>query len=158
MLRFVRPLMELVSTGSLSNYFLFFCTTFSEWGSESFQSLLLPYFQKFISSSWKDRELETCLALLRLNQSGCISSEASKPGYVSCPESLRTHVFETLTYPTSDDLRLNVFLKLSQSISLFGDSGILPSFVAKLHQNLSLALTDAAVSKSCVTAANILSL
>lgn len=64
MLQFVRPLMELVSTGSLSQYFLFFCTTFSEWGSERFQSLLLPHFQKFISSSWQDRELETCLALL----------------------------------------------------------------------------------------------
>ncbi|KAJ6141548.1 hypothetical protein N7470_009938 [Penicillium chermesinum] len=143
MLRFIRPIMEIVSTGSLSQYFLFFCTTFSGWGSERFQSLLLPYFQKFISSSWQDRELEACLALLRLNQTGCIASEPSKPGYVSCPDSLESHIYESFNYPTNDEVRLNAFLKLSESISLFSDSAMLSIFVKKLHDNISLALKDA---------------
>lgn len=143
MLPFLRPLMDLVSTGPLSKYFLFFCTTFSEWGSERFQSLLLPYFQKFINSSWQDREWEMCLTLLRLNQANCITSEASKPGYVSCPDALRSRVIDSLKYPTSDECLLNALLKLPKALSLFSDSATLSKVVKKLHRNLSSTLRDA---------------
>ncbi|KAJ5987999.1 hypothetical protein N7481_003209 [Penicillium waksmanii] len=148
MLPFLRPLMDHVSTGPLSKYFLFFCNTFSQWGSERFQSLLVPYFQKFLNASWKKHEWETCLTLLRLNQSGCITSEASKPGYVSCPEGLKSHLYDSLNYPTSDERVLNALVKLPKAISLFADSASLPKIVKKLHSNLVSALNDAATQKN----------
>lgn len=144
MLPFMRGLMDQVSTGPLSKYFLFFCNTFSQWGSERFQSLLVPYFQKFINASWKKHEWELCLTLLRLNQSGCITSEASKPGYVSCPDGLKSHLYDSLNYPTSDERLLNALVKMPRAISLFADSATLPKIVKKLHSNLVSALKDAA--------------
>ncbi|KAJ5102661.1 hypothetical protein N7532_003190 [Penicillium argentinense] len=144
MLPYLRPLIEQVSTGPLSKYFLFFCTTFSEWGSERFQSLLVPYFQKFINSSWQAHELEMCLTLLRLNQSGCITSESSKPGYVSCPDGLNSRIFDSLKYPMSDEQVVNALVKIPKAISLFADSATLPKIVKKLQNNLVSALKDAA--------------
>ncbi|CAI7600877.1 unnamed protein product [Penicillium manginii] len=148
MLPFLRPLMDHVSTGPLSKYFLFFCNTFSQWGSERFQSLLVPYFQKFLNASWKKQEWETCLTLLRLNQSGCITSEASKPGYVSCPEGLKSHLYDSLNYPTNDERVLNALVKLPKAISLFADSASLPKIVKKLHSNLVSALNDATTQQN----------
>ncbi|KAJ5701857.1 hypothetical protein N7488_009405 [Penicillium malachiteum] len=148
MLRFVRPLMDLVSTGPLSKYFLFFCATFAEWGADRFQSLLLPYFQKFISTSWQEREWELCLTLLRLNEAGCITSEASKPGYVSCPDALKSRISASLKYPTEDEFGLNAFVKLPKAISLFADSTARSDIVKKLHKNLVSALAEASKSTS----------
>lgn len=148
MLPYLRPLMDQLSTGPLSKYFLFFCNTFSEWGSERFQSLLVPYFQKFLNSSWKKHEWEMCLTLLRLSQSGCITSEASKPGYVSCPDGLRSHLYDSLTYPASDERVLNALVKLPKAISLFADSASLPKIVTKLHSNVVSALKDAAAEQN----------
>ena len=142
MLRFVRPLMDLISTGPLSKYFLFFCATFAEWGSERFQSLLLPYFQKFIASSWQEREWETCLTLLRLNQAGCITPEASKPGYISCPDALKSRLSASLKYPTQEDFGSNALVKLPKAISLFSDSAARSDVVQKLHKHIVSALRD----------------
>ncbi|CAL5874965.1 uncharacterized protein PFLUO_LOCUS9268 [Penicillium psychrofluorescens] len=147
MLPFLRSLMDLVSTGPLSAYFLFFCNTFSEWGSERFQSLLLPYFQKFINSSWQLREWETCLTLLRLSQTGCITSEASKPGYISCPNALKGHIQDSLDYPITNDFVLNALVKLPKAIGLFKDPTASSAMVHKLHQNVSSAFQDAASRK-----------
>ncbi|KAJ5949202.1 hypothetical protein N7454_000786 [Penicillium verhagenii] len=148
MLRFVRPLMDLVSTGPLSKYFLFFCTTFSEWGSERFQSILLPHFQKFITTSWQEREWETCLTLLRLNQAGCITPEASKPGYISCPAALKTRILDSLVYPSTDDFGLNAFVKISKAISMFSDSAARSDLVKRLHRNLKSAFHDASQAEN----------
>ena len=46
MLPFMRPLMESIMSGPFLPYFLSFCTTFSEWGSERFHSVVLPHFQR----------------------------------------------------------------------------------------------------------------
>lgn len=46
MLPFMRPLMEAVTSDPFLPYFLSFCTTFSEWGSERFHSVVLPHFQR----------------------------------------------------------------------------------------------------------------
>jgi U3 small nucleolar RNA-associated protein 20 len=46
MLPFMRPLMEAVTSDPFLAYFLSFCTTFSEWGSERFHSVVLPHFQR----------------------------------------------------------------------------------------------------------------
>lgn len=144
MLPFMRSFMDLVSTGPLAKYFLFFCTTFSEWGSERFQSLLVPYFQKFINSSWKEHEFELCLALLKLHETGCITPEVSRPGYVSCPDGLKTRIYDSLVYPAKDQSTLNALVKLPKAISLFSDSATLSKIVKKLHKNILSAMKDAA--------------
>lgn len=46
MLPFMCPLMDAVTSDPFLGYFLSFCTTFSEWGSERFHSVVLPYFQR----------------------------------------------------------------------------------------------------------------
>ncbi|KAJ5662713.1 hypothetical protein N7462_011639 [Penicillium macrosclerotiorum] len=143
MLPFMRTLMELVSGGPLSKYFLYFCNTFSEWGSERFQSLLVPYFQKFINSSWKEQEWEMCLTLLRLNQAGCITPETAKPGFVSCPDDLKSRIYDSLEYPTKDQNILNALVKLPKAVSLFADSTTLSTVLTKLHSSLTSALQDA---------------
>ncbi|OOQ84407.1 putative HEAT repeat protein (DRIM) [Penicillium brasilianum] len=144
MLPFMRSFMDLVSTGPLSKYFLFFCTTFSEWGSERFQSLLVPYFQKFINSSWKEHEFEMCLALLKLHETGCITPEVSRPGYVSCPDGLKSRIYDSLVYPAKDQSILNALVKLPKAISLFADPTTLSKIVKKLHENILSAMEDAA--------------
>ncbi|KAI2790289.1 hypothetical protein POX_d05798 [Penicillium oxalicum] len=144
MLPFMRSYMDLVSAGPLSKYFLFFCTTFSEWGSERFQSLLVPYLQKFINTSWKEHEFETCLALLRLHETGCITPEPSKPGYVSCPDGLKSRIHNSLVYPAKDQSFVNALVKLPSAISLFTDPSTLSKIVKKLHANILSAMRDAA--------------
>ncbi|KAJ5160800.1 uncharacterized protein N7482_007804 [Penicillium canariense] len=144
MLPFMRSFMDLVTTGSLSKYFLLFCTTFSEWGSERFQSLLVPYFQKFINSSWKEQEFEMCLALLRLHETGCITPEVSRPGYVSCPGGLKTRIHDSLVYPAKQQSILNALVKLPKAISLISDPATLSKIVQRLHDNIVSALKDAA--------------
>jgi U3 small nucleolar RNA-associated protein 20 len=144
MLPFMRSFMDLVSTGPLSKYFLFFCTTFSEWGSERFQSLLVPYLQKFINLSWKEHEFEMCLALLKLHETGCITPEVSRPGYVSCPDGLKTRIYDSLVYPAKDQSILNALVKLPKAISLFADPTTLSKIVKRLHENILSAMKDAA--------------
>lgn len=46
MLPFMRPLMEAVTLGPFLGYFLSFCTTFSQCGTERFHSVVLPHLQK----------------------------------------------------------------------------------------------------------------
>ncbi|KAJ5585502.1 uncharacterized protein N7459_005302 [Penicillium hispanicum] len=139
----LRSLLDLISAGRLSKYFLFFCNTFSEWGSERFQSLLLPYFQKFINSSWRAQEWETFLTLLRLQQTGSITIETSKSGNISCPQALKTHIYDSLKYPTNDEFGLNALVKLSRSFALFADADVQSKMVERLHNNVLSALQDA---------------
>lgn len=46
MLPFMRPLMDVVADDRLEPFFLPFCSTFAEFGSERFHSVVLPYFQR----------------------------------------------------------------------------------------------------------------
>ena len=46
MLPSMRPLMDAVMSDVFQPYFLSFCATFSEWGSERFHIIVLPHFQR----------------------------------------------------------------------------------------------------------------
>lgn len=46
LLPYMRPVMELVSQGRLSQYFIPFCSLFATFGSDRFQSVVLTYFQR----------------------------------------------------------------------------------------------------------------
>ncbi|KAL4929347.1 putative HEAT repeat protein (DRIM) [Aspergillus undulatus] len=145
MLPFMRSIMDAVTIGRLSTYFLSFCATFSEWGAERFHSVVLPYFQKFVNNSWEDREHELCLALLRLSRTGCITSVASKPGYIICPASWKSRIRDTLRQadPSASGVALlNAYTKLPTALSLSTDPSLLPDMAEVLHDNLLHVLND----------------
>ncbi|RAH49030.1 putative HEAT repeat protein (DRIM) [Aspergillus brunneoviolaceus CBS 621.78] len=139
MLPYMRSLMDAVTNDKLTSFFLPFCATFSEWGPERFHSVVLPYFQKFVNTLWQEHEHELCLALLRLNQAGCITSEASKPGYITCPATWKSRVKDTLSKPTHNATELslvNAYSKLPNAISLSTEPTLLPDMVQTLHGHL----------------------
>lgn len=47
-LPFMRPVMEKLGSSSLSGYFLPFCSLLADLANERFQSIVLPYFQKYV--------------------------------------------------------------------------------------------------------------
>ncbi|KAL4959032.1 putative HEAT repeat protein (DRIM) [Aspergillus stella-maris] len=149
MLPFMRSIMDAVTTNGLSTYFLSFCATFSEWGAERFHGVVLPYFQKFVNNSWEDREHELCLALLRLSRTGCITSEASKPGYIVCPASWKYKIRDTLRQADSTASGvslLNAYTKLPTALSLSADPSLLPDMAKVLHENLVSVLSEKDIS------------
>ncbi|KAL2001769.1 hypothetical protein VTN02DRAFT_1293 [Thermoascus thermophilus] len=140
MLPSMRPLMEAVTNDRFSKYFLSFCATFSESGSERFHSVVLPYFQKFLASLWREDEHDLCLSLLRLKEAGCVTSETSKPGYVSCPAPWKARIEEKLGNPDSSlesVALLNAYSKLPGAISFSTDPSLLPRMTQSLHDLLS---------------------
>ncbi|KAE8145233.1 armadillo-type protein [Aspergillus avenaceus] len=151
MLPLMRSMMEAVTSDPLSAHFLSFCTTFSEWGAERFHSVVLPYFQKFINSAWEDREYEVCLILLRLNEAGCITSEATKPGYITCPTAWKARIKKTLNVkrPGINEVTLlNAYSKLPSALSLTVEPSLLPDMTTSFHDHLSRALSDNASEPS----------
>ncbi|KAH2331092.1 hypothetical protein KXW87_001697 [Aspergillus fumigatus] len=154
MLPFMRPLMDAVAKEQLSAYFLSFCATFSEWGAERFHSVVLPYFQKFVNSSWQEHEYELCLTLLRLNQAGCITSELSKPGYVTCPTPWKTRIKDILGSrgPSATEVALlNAYSKLPSAISLTTEPSLLPDMTRSLYDHLSRVLKESELDLSTST-------
>ncbi|KAL4922847.1 armadillo-type protein [Aspergillus aurantiobrunneus] len=145
MLPFMRPLMDAVMADRLSAYFLSFCATFSEWGAERFHGVVLPYFQRFINNSWEDHEYELCLSSLRLRQTGCITSESSKAGYIVCPTLWKSRIRDTLRKadPSTPSVALlNAYTKLPTALSLSTDPSLLPHMAEMLHENLVSVLSD----------------
>ncbi|PLB55409.1 HEAT repeat protein [Aspergillus steynii IBT 23096] len=143
MLPFMRSIMEAVTSDVLSKHFLSFCATFSEWGAEKFHSVVLPYFQKFVNVSWQEHEYELCLALLRLSQSGCITSEASKPGYITCPGPWKNRIKDTLSNkkPSATDVTLlNAYSQLPAALSLSTEPSLLPDMSQIFHDQLARIL------------------
>ncbi|PWY78231.1 HEAT repeat protein [Aspergillus heteromorphus CBS 117.55] len=139
MLPFMRSIMDAVTKDELATHFLAFCATFSEWGPERFHSVVLPYFQKFVSTSWKEHEYELCLAMLRLNQTGCITSEASKPGYITCPPSWKSRVKDTFNKPdhsATEVSLLSAYSKLPSALSLSTEPSLIPDMTCILHDHL----------------------
>ncbi|OJJ45411.1 hypothetical protein ASPZODRAFT_17627 [Penicilliopsis zonata CBS 506.65] len=143
MLPFMRPIMDAVANDKFSSHFLSFCATFSEWGSERFHNVVLPYFQKFINASWEQNEYGICLTLLRLNQAGCISSEPTKPGYITCPPTWKSHIKSRLSAtPGSGPAEIaliNAYSKLPQALALHTDPSLIPDLVRHLHEQLLVA-------------------
>ncbi|KAI9046120.1 putative HEAT repeat protein (DRIM) [Aspergillus affinis] len=151
MLPFMRSIMEAATSDQLSKHFLSFCSMFSEWGAERFHSVVLPYFQKFVNASWQEREYELCLALLRLSQTGCVTSDASKPGYITCPGPWKNRIKETLSNnkPSATDVTLlNAYSQLPTALSLSTEPSLLPEMSRIFHDQLDRTLksTDSDLS------------
>jgi U3 small nucleolar RNA-associated protein 20 len=48
-LPYMRPLMEAVINEQFSQFLLPFCSLFSNYGSERFHSVVMPYFQRYVN-------------------------------------------------------------------------------------------------------------
>ncbi|PCH00938.1 Down-regulated-in-metastasis protein [Penicillium occitanis (nom. inval.)] len=148
MMPFMRPIMELVSDERLTPYFLSFCSTFSEFGPERFQIVVLPYFQRFLISSWKTKEEDLCLSLIHLEEVGCVTSIPSRPGFIACPAEWRTHIIEKLNKPglsLNEAAMLNAYTKLRSVVSLSNDATFLPRIVQSLHKLVTESLDESAL-------------
>ncbi|KAI5285777.1 U3 snoRNP protein, partial [Ascosphaera aggregata] len=96
LLPYMRLLMAKVSDPSLSTFFLPFCSLFADLGLARFQSVVLPYFQKFLPLFWRTYEQDLCLTLPKLLDSSAISFEPNKKGFVSLPAAWVNHMGEKL--------------------------------------------------------------
>ncbi|KAL1966904.1 hypothetical protein VTN77DRAFT_3648 [Rasamsonia byssochlamydoides] len=145
MLPFMRPLMEAVANERFSAFFLSFCATFADFGSERFHIVVLPYFQRFVTSFWEKKEDDLCLTLLKLGESGCVTPQVSKPGFVSCPTNWKAHISGKFSAPGSSPgevALLNAYARLPGAISLSNETSILPEMVQCLHDLLSTSLRE----------------
>lgn len=100
---------------------------------------------RFINSSWSENEHQLCLVLIRLNQAGCVTSEISRPGYITCPTTWKSRIKETLSKPEpseADVTLLNAYAKFPKIISLSTDPNLLPDMTRTLHDQLSRALQE----------------
>ncbi|KAK2753509.1 U3 snoRNP protein [Arachnomyces sp. PD_36] len=144
----MRQLMDAVANESFSGYFLSFCALFSKFGHERFHSVVLPYFQRFIISSWRSHEAGLCFTLPKLHDAGCVTSQTGKPGCLACPKPWKEEIVDKFTKPnpTLEDVALlNVYTKLLGAMSFSGDFSIVPQVAKALHQRLMTTLPSEAV-------------
>ncbi|EEP76223.1 conserved hypothetical protein [Uncinocarpus reesii 1704] len=137
LLPYMRQLMEITIHEPLSQHFLPFCVFLSNFGSDRFHSVVLPYFQRFILSLWQDYEAGLCLALPRLHGLDCVTSQSSRPGYVTCPSGWKDIVAGRFSIqdPTIDDIAfLNAYTVLQDTLSFSNPPpSIVPHILESLH-------------------------
>lgn len=100
-------------------------------------------FSRFVASFWDKKEDELCLTLLKLGESGCVTPQAAKPGFVSCPTNWKAHVSGKFSAPGSSPEEvalLNAYAKLPGAISFSNETSTLPELVQCLHDLLSTSL------------------
>lgn len=81
--------------------------------------------------------------MIRLNQAGCVTSEVSRPGYITCPSSWKSRIKETFNKSEPSDIDvtlLNAYSKLPNIMSLSTDPSLLPDLTRALHGQLSRSL------------------
>ncbi|KAL6704144.1 U3 snoRNP protein [Coniothyrium glycines] len=65
-------LLEGLSRGMWETYFLPFCNLFADLGAQRFQSLLLPYFKRFIAQKAHEHGPDLCVVLPQMYRSGSL--------------------------------------------------------------------------------------
>ncbi|KAF2687676.1 HEAT repeat protein-like protein [Lentithecium fluviatile CBS 122367] len=70
---------ERLTKGSWETYFLPFCNLFAELGTERFNTLLLPYFKRFIAQKAHKHGDDLCRILPSLYRSGTLSAASLQP-------------------------------------------------------------------------------
>lgn len=98
---------------------------------------------RFVNDSWQKHEYGLCLALLRLSQTGCVTSEASKPGYITCPGPWKNRIKDTLSNkkPSATDVSLlNAYARLPTALSLSTEPSLLPEVSQIFHDQLARIL------------------
>ncbi|OAX84695.1 hypothetical protein ACJ72_00937 [Emergomyces africanus] len=154
LLPFMRPIMELISDERLRDYFLPFCSLFATFGTERFQSVVLPYFQRFITSLWKNYESGLCQILPKLQAAHRVTSQPNRPGSITCPSAWKDAILERFSkqHPTAQDIAfLHSYTKFPDTISLTSEPSILPTLANCLHDQLKTAMAPSPNLGSCHT-------
>jgi U3 small nucleolar RNA-associated protein 20 len=89
-----------------------------------------------------------------LNQAGCITSELSKPGYVTCPTPWKARIKDMLgsNRPSVTEVALlNAYSKLPSAICLSIEPSLLPDMTRSFHDHLSRVLTESELDLSTAT-------
>ncbi|KAL8987898.1 MAG: hypothetical protein Q9177_002952 [Variospora cf. flavescens] len=81
----IRPIMDRVANNQNEGQFLIFCEFFCKLNKERFDSLIHPYFVKFLNHRWQTRRRQLCLTLPKV-------VEGSTKGKLSCPVSWQEEV------------------------------------------------------------------
>ncbi|KAL1960081.1 hypothetical protein VTO42DRAFT_253 [Malbranchea cinnamomea] len=135
----MRQMMELVTHGQLARYFIPFCSLFTTFGSDRFQSVVLTYFQRYIISFWNDYEDALCVILPKLEGNCGITSDLNRSGTVICPNAWKEQIAKRFCEPdpTINDVAfLHAYLKLRRSISLSAQPSLLPQLENALRDHI----------------------
>ncbi|EEQ35796.1 U3 snoRNP protein [Microsporum canis] len=135
----MRQIMDAVTHQRLSKYFIPFCDLIAGLDAERFQSVVHPYFQKFIVSLWEEYEQGLCVVLPRLQSSGAITSNLSRPGSLSCPNAWKMVICKRLNFstPSKEEISLlNAYSKLPEAIGFSSEPSIIPDITRSLHQKI----------------------
>ncbi|EFQ96839.1 U3 snoRNP protein Utp20 [Nannizzia gypsea CBS 118893] len=139
----MRQLMDAVSQDKLSKHFIPFCDLVAGLGSERFQSVVHPYLQKFIVTLWKEYEEGLCVVLPRLQSSGTVTSNLSRPGSLTCPNPWKSVISKRFNSsdPGKHELALlNAYSRLPDAICFSTEPSIIPDLVDSLHRKVRLTL------------------
>ncbi|KAL8930480.1 MAG: hypothetical protein Q9208_000664 [Pyrenodesmia sp. 3 TL-2023] len=79
-----RPVMDRIANDHNQDYFLIFCDFFCKLDKERFESLIHPYFVKFLNSRWRTQRRQLCLTLPKVGKGG--------KGKVICPAAWQTEI------------------------------------------------------------------
>jgi U3 small nucleolar RNA-associated protein 20 len=128
---------------------LLFCLISNgKYPSYPYTKLIIDMDFRFLTSSWKTKEADLCLSLLQLEEAGCITSQPSRPGYITCPNDWKLRIAQKLSEPgssTEDVAVLSTYSKLHTAVSLSNETSILPQIVESLH-SLLLSSFDSSIS------------
>lgn len=114
----------------------------------SYTKLIADIHFRFLASSWKTKEADLCLSLFQLEEAGCITSQPSRPGYITCPNNWKSQIAQKFSKPgnsTEDVALLSIYSKLHTAVSLSNERSILPQIVESLH-SLLLSSFDSSIS------------
>jgi U3 small nucleolar RNA-associated protein 20 len=124
------------------------CLIFSgKCPSYSYTKLIIDVDFRFLASSWKTKEADLCLSLLQLEEAGCITSQPSRPGYITCPNDWKLRIAQKFSKPgnsAEDVALLSIYSRLHTAVSLSNETSILPQIVESLH-NLLLSTFDSSI-------------
>ena len=93
----------------------------------------------FIVSFWKDYEESLCVILPKLHESCGITSDANKPGTVTCPNAWKKDIvrrFNSADPSAKDVAIMNAYVNLQRAISLSTQPSILPQLQEALHNQI----------------------
>ncbi|PBP19527.1 down-regulated in metastasis [Diplocarpon rosae] len=93
MITFISPFMDALTKDPLMEWFLTFCSYFSDVDADRFTSIALPYFRRFIVAHWSDGENGDTFSVLlpKMVSTGILPSRYGKDG-LALPQSWQDQI------------------------------------------------------------------
>ncbi|KAH7080773.1 armadillo-type protein [Paraphoma chrysanthemicola] len=143
-------LLEKVTQGQWENHFLSFCNLFASLGAERFQTLLLPYFKKFVIQKAHNHASELCVVLPKLYENVTIAKSTLHPS-----EPWQQRLLEPFQQITDTSQSAPELERLSYQCNALLDSTIALSIkdehITKLRNLLGRLLTQALGAEAAST-------